>query len=320
MKFGLRYCNTGRYVDPALGQELVQAGEAAGFESAWTVEHTVVPANYTSTYPYSGDGKMAGGVTKPNCYHIDQFEELFTLNGTEVHSRFVDLIGRLHHFLLLPWGLAGALVGGVLWRRSDGRLVADLWLAALVAFVLVAGEANISHEYYQLPFVPLAGLYFGAAVGPLIDVSRASRGRARSVALALALTIVGVAGFYYSGVILTHFRPDNLDLRLLESGRAVERVVPGDALMIVVDDYGVTSPLLLFFAHRKGWSFDPEDLYPQVIDGLRRKGARYFATTAWSRVEEVHPDTAMYLKTFPRVPTDGAPGNVAVFDLTDVTR
>ncbi len=61
MKFGLRYCNTGRYVDPALGQELVQAGEAAGFESAWTVEHTVVPANYTSTYPYSGDGKMAGG-------------------------------------------------------------------------------------------------------------------------------------------------------------------------------------------------------------------------------------------------------------------
>ena len=61
MKFGLRYCNTGRYVDPALGQELVQAGEAAGFESAWTVEHTVVPANYSSRYPYSGDGKMAGG-------------------------------------------------------------------------------------------------------------------------------------------------------------------------------------------------------------------------------------------------------------------
>jgi len=61
MKFGLRYCNTGRYVDPALGQELVQAGEAAGFESAWTVEHTVVPANYSSQYPYSGDGKMAGG-------------------------------------------------------------------------------------------------------------------------------------------------------------------------------------------------------------------------------------------------------------------
>ena len=61
MKFGLRYCNTGPYVDPARAVELVQAGEAAGFESAWTVEHTVVPEGYQSAYPYSDDGKMAGG-------------------------------------------------------------------------------------------------------------------------------------------------------------------------------------------------------------------------------------------------------------------
>ena len=61
MKFGLRYCNTGRYVNPAHAIELVQAGEEAGFESVWTVEHTVVPEGYESAYPYSPDGKMAGG-------------------------------------------------------------------------------------------------------------------------------------------------------------------------------------------------------------------------------------------------------------------
>jgi probable F420-dependent oxidoreductase len=61
MKFGLRYCNTGRYTDPARAVELIQAAEEAGFESAWTVEHTVVPAGYASVYPYSPDGKMAGG-------------------------------------------------------------------------------------------------------------------------------------------------------------------------------------------------------------------------------------------------------------------
>ena len=61
MKFGLRYCNTGHYVDPVRAVELVQAAEEAGFESVWTVEHTVVPADYRSAYPYSPDGKMAGG-------------------------------------------------------------------------------------------------------------------------------------------------------------------------------------------------------------------------------------------------------------------
>ncbi len=63
MKFALRYCNTGRYANPADAVELLQAAEEAGFESAWTVEHTVVPEGYESAYPYSPDGKMAGGRT-----------------------------------------------------------------------------------------------------------------------------------------------------------------------------------------------------------------------------------------------------------------
>jgi probable F420-dependent oxidoreductase len=60
MKFGLRYCNTGKYTDIANAVELVQAGEAAGFESAWTVEHTIIPEGYESSYPYSDSGKMPG--------------------------------------------------------------------------------------------------------------------------------------------------------------------------------------------------------------------------------------------------------------------
>jgi probable F420-dependent oxidoreductase len=61
MKFGIRYCNTGRYVEPANAVELVQAAEAAGFESAWTVEHTVIPRGYQSAYPYAADGRLPGG-------------------------------------------------------------------------------------------------------------------------------------------------------------------------------------------------------------------------------------------------------------------
>ena len=62
MKFGLRYCNTDKYAaNTALAVELVQAGEEAGFESAWTVEHTVIPSGYESVYPYSESGKIAGG-------------------------------------------------------------------------------------------------------------------------------------------------------------------------------------------------------------------------------------------------------------------
>ena len=60
MKFGLRYVNTGRYTDPKQAIALLQAAEEAGFESAWTVEHIVVPEGYQSAYPYSPTGRMPG--------------------------------------------------------------------------------------------------------------------------------------------------------------------------------------------------------------------------------------------------------------------
>jgi 4-amino-4-deoxy-L-arabinose transferase-like glycosyltransferase len=231
---------------------------------------------------------------------------------------YLTLLDRLYHLLLLPIGFAGALVGAVVWKRSDGRLVADAWLAAIILFVLAAAEANIGHEYYQLPIVPVAALYFGAFARPVFESVSSSGDRLRWVrpaALAAILGIIGFAGFFYSGIINSHFRPNSLDVRVLLAGAAVERVVPPDALVVVADDYGVTSPLLLHFAHRKGWSFDVDNLQPAVIDGLRRFGARYFVTTVWSRIEQERPDAAAYLQYFRRVKVENAPGDTAVFEL-----
>lgn len=38
---------------------MAQLCEGLGFESVWTFEHTIVPVDYASQYPYSPDGKMA---------------------------------------------------------------------------------------------------------------------------------------------------------------------------------------------------------------------------------------------------------------------
>ena len=59
------YANTGPWVEPAAAVELVRDAEAAGIESVWTVEHVVVPAGYTSQYPYNASGRMAGGEDAP---------------------------------------------------------------------------------------------------------------------------------------------------------------------------------------------------------------------------------------------------------------
>lgn len=62
MKFGLRYASLGRYSNGPAAVEVAQAAEAAGFDSIWTVEHVIVPAQYQSKYPYSPSGKMGSGL------------------------------------------------------------------------------------------------------------------------------------------------------------------------------------------------------------------------------------------------------------------
>ena len=232
---------------------------------------------------------------------------------------YLTLLQRLYQLLLLPWGFAGALAGLVIWKRGDGRLVADAWLFAFLLFVLVMGFANISHEYYQLPVVPVGALYLGALVAPALDDKRLApgiRGWGRAVALAVLMVVVGGTSFYYSGVVNSHFRPENLDVRVAQAGNAIARVTPPKALLIVADDYGVASPLLLYFSHRRGWSFDVDNLSPAVIEGLKGKGAMFFVTTVWSQIRQQRPETAAHLETYRAVGLQEEPRDTKVFDLT----
>jgi probable F420-dependent oxidoreductase len=56
MKFGL--VNIGMVSSPELAVQIAMLAEEAGFESLWTVEHVVIPADYASTYPYSPTGRL----------------------------------------------------------------------------------------------------------------------------------------------------------------------------------------------------------------------------------------------------------------------
>lgn len=60
MKFGIAFANIGPMAHPEGAVAIARAAEAGGFESLWTVEHTVVPAGYRSTYPYDPSGRMPG--------------------------------------------------------------------------------------------------------------------------------------------------------------------------------------------------------------------------------------------------------------------
>jgi probable F420-dependent oxidoreductase len=58
MKFGLAFSNIGSFAEPRQATQLAHAAEDAGFESVWTVDHVVIPADYRSAYPYDPSGRL----------------------------------------------------------------------------------------------------------------------------------------------------------------------------------------------------------------------------------------------------------------------
>ncbi len=60
MKYGILFANILGFAEAKGAVELGQAAEEAGFDSLWTVEHVLWPADYKSEYPYDPSGKMAG--------------------------------------------------------------------------------------------------------------------------------------------------------------------------------------------------------------------------------------------------------------------
>lgn len=58
MDFGIFFANVGPFAQPEPFSHLVVGAERVGFESAWTIEHVVIPVGYKATYPYDPSGKL----------------------------------------------------------------------------------------------------------------------------------------------------------------------------------------------------------------------------------------------------------------------
>jgi 4-amino-4-deoxy-L-arabinose transferase-like glycosyltransferase len=238
------------------------------------------------------------------------------LTDGEFYRTLLDRIVRLH---LTPVGLSIALVGLLTWHK-EWSVVPAAWLGAMACFIFAAGYGHLAHDYYQLPLVIIGAMYFGVVAAPLFDGKwlevRIGGGWLGPIAGAALVGTLSILLFFESAVIRTHFRPTRLDTDMLQAGQAVDRAIAErDALLIVVDEYGVTSPVLLYFAERRGWSFGPGDLSPALVDWLRKRGARYFVTTEWRELSEGNPAVAAHVARHRRVPLEGAPPQTRLFDL-----
>ncbi|MBL8135514.1 MAG: glycosyltransferase family 39 protein [Acidobacteria bacterium] len=265
----------------------------------------------SGTYPPD----IAPGVQFTSVSHWATRARLLDL---ETWRELADRFWQLH---LTAFGAAGVLLG--LWRAPRAtRAPIDLWLLAGLVLFVVALEGQYWHEFHQLPLLPPLFLYFGAAAAPLFDGAWQTRTLPRRI----GGLIVGVTGIVCavqaaraSGVELHLYRPANLQQSFVQVGEALRAATAPDALVLTVEyeEAGANSAMLLYFAHRQGWSFDVRSITAGVVPHLADRGARYFATTNWAELEARKPEVAALLVArYKALPLADVPSGARLFDLT----
>jgi probable F420-dependent oxidoreductase len=111
MKIGLIPANVGmKNTEQMIG--FAQMAESLAFESIWTFEHVMVPQDYTSKYPYSGDGKM--GVA-PDTNFIDPLIALSAIAASTKTLRLgtgVNIVSQANPLLLAKQAASLDFVSG----------------------------------------------------------------------------------------------------------------------------------------------------------------------------------------------------------------
>jgi hypothetical protein len=260
---------------------------------------------------------------------IAQWSGVFTTvsHWTRAHhltwETAATLGARFWQLHLTPAFAIVAIIGALRWHwPMAGRAVVDVWGLSAASLVAVSLAGQVVHEFHQLPLLPPLALYFGMGAAPLFDrrsYDRVAAARPLAVAsVAVLLAWVAVRGFIDSGVVQRLYRPGAMNTGLIDAGSAIAARTPAGALVATVEyeRHGSNSPMLLYFAHRKGWSFDQVSISPSVIEYLRAsRGVCYVAVADWPSLEAARPDVVEYLRPFARVDLPGAPGVYQLVDL-----
>jgi len=216
-----------------------------------------------------------------------KFLDFFRLKNLILPAKAVFL------HLLTPLGVFLFCLG--FFNRKPGRKIFGMWLMATLLYLLLLWRTAVIHPYYFLPLVPPMAFFIGCGVEWLRCFNSIGRWFKHPVILAMIALPICFNLFYYYRLLC--FIPSERKA-VVEAGEALNVLAPRNALVIAAY---YTSPIQLYYCHRRGWAFDlgqgtQEDQVAQ-LEKLRQKGASFFVTTQFDALDR-QPALKAYLSNF----------------------
>lgn len=117
---------------------------------------------------------------------------------------------------------------GFITRPKSGNYFLHFWALSSFLFIILVATGNVRHNYYQILFVPMASIFFAQGFITLLRGNSSLIPRIWTILLALLLFPLS---FYFGYKITKEFYKVN-NLSMVEAGKAVDRILPKDAIIL----------------------------------------------------------------------------------------
>jgi len=177
------------------------------------------------------------------------------------------IFDRMNRLIFATGGFALFWMGLIVGHTKKEGYFYYLWLASILAFFVVIAKGNVTHDYYQLPLVPIGCIFIAKAIDFLIISGQGFLNRGLRIGVALVLVAVMFSFGWYE--VRGYYNINHPEI--VEAGKAVDKLTPKDALVIAPYD---NDSAFLYQTNRHGFTFGGDKI-PQYIS----EGATHLVST-----------------------------------------
>ena len=180
---------------------------------------------------------------------------------------------RLNRLIFATGGFVLLIIGVLRSYLDKKKALIFVWLFSVVAYMTIFAMGNVTHDYYQLPLLPVGSILVAFGFWAIIDQAKTPLSKWLNPVIALVLLILSFAFGWYE--IRGFFNINHPEI--VAAGQAVDRLTPQDALVIAAYN---SDPAFLYQTNRHGWP-DGVDIEAKV-----KQGATHYVSVNYDNVAQ----------------------------------
>jgi len=183
---------------------------------------------------------------------------------------FIKTIGERHltyaGFIVFIWGM-------FVKREHNFEKVFDFYLIAVIIFILIAPQAHLAQEYYQLPFSIPASVFIAKVFSKYINIKEYKvnfvKNKFAMTIITLALILIPVLSFLR---MANFMKSEDADSPIYKLTNEVKNIIPKNDLIVTVSN---GNPVYLYQSDRKGWVNYTGAINKEYLDKIKEEGGSY---------------------------------------------